>query len=208
MKTKTTLVNANEIPDFDINIMRPSIWGNPYILDSAGREDCLNKYKAHLLKSPDIISQLHLLYGKKLGCKCTPLPCHGDLLVQICNSFKCIIAGDRKYSDYETLSSTVTRLLTDRLSNLTIIGGGQTGADTLGKKYADDNNILFLEIPANFKLGPQEGPKRNEKMAKIADACIIFDGGGRGSASMYRIAKQYKLITRKIDVRSRILGNK
>ena len=196
----TTLVNINTTSEFDVLIQRPSIWGNPYILDSDGRDACLNKYKTHLLKSPDLISQLYKLFDKRLGCSCYPERCHGDLLVQICNSFKCIVAGDRKYSDYNTLKSKVTELLGNRFPNVTIISGGQTGADTLAKEYAKDMGLIFLEIPANFKLGPQEGPLRNEKMAKIADGCILFDGGGKGSASMCRIARQRKLILRRINV--------
>jgi hypothetical protein len=43
-------------------------------------------------------------------------------------------------------------------------------------------------------FGKSAGYKRNEEMAKVADACVIFwDGKSKGTKHMIDIAKKYKL---------------
>lgn len=199
ISNKTTVINIrNTGPEnFDVLIQRPTIWGNPYRSSVYGREEALKLYEEYFLNNRSLYSQLYKLYGKVLGCTCKPLDCHGDLLCKICNSFKVIIAGDRNFQDYTLFTQIVETKLKNRLGDITIISGGQTGADTLAKTYAKNNNILHLDFPANWKeFGRAAGPIRNEEMAKLADGCLIFDGGGPGSLSMYNTSKKYKLITR------------
>ena len=40
-------------------------------------------YREKLLTSPLLLSQLHELKDKKLGCWCKPDKCHGDVLVEL-----------------------------------------------------------------------------------------------------------------------------
>jgi len=76
----------------DIVIDRRSRWGNPYrIGDDAGwgrldREAALRGYRDYLAlvleRDPDFLEPLR---GKRLGCWCKPLACHGDIIVEMLN---------------------------------------------------------------------------------------------------------------------------
>jgi len=200
----TKLVNKNVSP-FDVLITRSTIWGNPNIAAPKGRRCAIEEYKKWFLEQPDLISQLYKLYDKTLGCVCSPLPCHGDFLVKICNSFKCIIAGDRRFTNSGLFSQVCTKMLKNKIqetdNNITIISGCQTGTDSLAIEFANDNKFTCLKIPADWcRRGASAGPERNIKMAKIADACLIFDGGGPGSKSMYRIAKEQGIKVIKVSI--------
>lgn len=84
--------------EYDIYVGRPSIWGNPFthIKDRAtkakfivsSREESIEKYREWILKQPHLLSQLHLLKGKILGCWCKPKSCHGDVLIELIESGK------------------------------------------------------------------------------------------------------------------------
>lgn len=72
---------------YDVYIGRPSKWGNPYQIGKDGtREECIRKYKAWLLLQNVLLQDLQDLRGKTLGCWCSPLPCHGDVLVELANA--------------------------------------------------------------------------------------------------------------------------
>lgn len=47
------------------------------------RAKCLEKYEQYVRDSPYLMGQLKTLQGKRLGCWCKPLPCHGDILVKL-----------------------------------------------------------------------------------------------------------------------------
>ena len=75
-----TVVNKRNT-HYDVYIGRGSKWGNPFVIGKDGsREEVIAKYKNHLLNSPDLLSSLHELKDKALGCFCAPLACHGDIL--------------------------------------------------------------------------------------------------------------------------------
>lgn len=79
------VVHCKKSP-YDIYIGRPSIWGNPYVIGKDGtREEVIQKYKEYVLNSPELLSQLSSLEDKILGCWCAPLPCHGDVLLELIN---------------------------------------------------------------------------------------------------------------------------
>lgn len=73
----------------DIRIQRGSIWGNPHGEPHWTRSDYLENYKTHLkeqIRTGKITrADLESLRGKKLGCGCKPLPCHGDILANLVN---------------------------------------------------------------------------------------------------------------------------
>jgi hypothetical protein len=74
---------------YDIYIGRPSIWGNPYVIGTHGnREEVIEKYREYVLNNPYLMSKLHELKGKTLGCWCSPLPCHGDVLIELVKDIK------------------------------------------------------------------------------------------------------------------------
>jgi hypothetical protein len=74
---------------YDVYIGRPSIWGNPFIIGRDGtREEVIEKYRDYVLNSPDLLSRLPTLHGKILGCFCAPLPCHGDVLLELLEKYR------------------------------------------------------------------------------------------------------------------------
>lgn len=84
----TVVVNGTKEP-YDIFIGRGSKWGNPYShLSHANANKCesrtqaLELYRMHLEKS-GLLYDLPELVGKRLGCFCKPLSCHGDVLVSL-----------------------------------------------------------------------------------------------------------------------------
>lgn len=74
--------------DFDINIQRGTIWGNPYSVGEYGKE-AIPLFKIYFIKmiKDGKISKNHLevLRGQRLGCTCSPLSCHGDIIAKIVN---------------------------------------------------------------------------------------------------------------------------
>ena len=70
--------------EFDVLIDRTTIWGNPFVMGRHGsRAVVIDKYRKWILNQPNLLSQLNLLKGKRLGCWCAPEPCHGDVLVEL-----------------------------------------------------------------------------------------------------------------------------
>lgn len=68
----------------DVRICRPGRWGNPFRIGRDGaRDEVIAKYEAWLRSRPDLLARLPELAGKRLGCWCAPLPCHGDVLVRL-----------------------------------------------------------------------------------------------------------------------------
>lgn len=110
---------------------------------------------------------------------------------------KIIIAGSRDFSNYELLRDRLDYLLKNASDEdeITIISGGARGADQLGERYAKEKGYKIIKKPANWnKHGKSAGYKRNEEMAKIADACVCFwDGESRGTKHMIDLSKKYKL---------------
>lgn len=67
--------------------LQKSIWANPFKVNKDGtREEVLELYKNYVLTSPELMSKLHELNGKILGCWCKPQPCHGDILIELINN--------------------------------------------------------------------------------------------------------------------------
>lgn len=114
-------------------------------------------------------------------------------------SFKVIVAGSRTFNDYEMLHHTLNHLLED-CDGITIISGDAQGADQLGTRYAEAKGYKVMHFPANWqKYGKSAGYKRNEEMAKHADALVAFwDGKSRGTKHMIDIATKKNLKSRVI----------
>jgi DNA modification methylase len=78
---KTTVVNRYHGTAFDVNIMRPGPWGNPF--KNGTREENVSRYRAwlHAPEQAGLRERARLeLRGKVLACCCKPLACHGDVL--------------------------------------------------------------------------------------------------------------------------------
>lgn len=114
--------------------------------------------------------------------------------------FKVIVAGSRKLN---VSSSFVARKIQAVLRNkdpkeIEIVSGGARGADKLGEVIAKQSGYAIKQfIPEWDKFGKGAGYRRNEQMAKYADACIVFwDGTSRGSKHMMDLANAYNLPVR------------
>ncbi len=69
---------------YDVYIGRPSIWGNPFTAGrGTSRTEAIKKYEEYLRSKPELMARVHELKGLTLGCWCSPLPCHGDILAAI-----------------------------------------------------------------------------------------------------------------------------
>lgn len=118
--------------------------------------------------------------------------------------FIVIIAGGRKFSDYDMLKKKCDRILSRITRPIIIRSGTATGADTLGERYADECGYEIQRFPADWNrqrdgsYDKAAGYKRNVEMAvgndkypDAATAAIIFwDGVSKGSDHMKNIAKK------------------
>lgn len=81
------VVNINK-DNYDVLIMRPSKWGNPYShkegtlakFKTKTRKESIEKYEEYLLNNVELFGSLYELKYKTLGCCCKPKSCHGDIL--------------------------------------------------------------------------------------------------------------------------------
>lgn len=113
------------------------------------------------------------------------------------DTFKVIVAGSRKYDDYDTLrekcDTILSKKLTDPNVQVIVVSGSATGADSLGEKYAAERGLSVERFPADWeKYGKSAGPRRNAEMAAVADALIAFPKQGeanKGTLNMIAIAK-------------------
>lgn len=113
------------------------------------------------------------------------------------SEFRVIIAGGRDFNNYKLLHDTLDNLLCNvkTRAKIIVISGKARGADSLGEKYAIENNFDIKEYPALWNIeGRSAGYKRNERMAKNADALVAFwDGKSKGTAHMIELAKKMNL---------------
>ena len=82
----TYVVHCKRLPH-DVYIGRPSKWGNPFVVGRDGtREQVIAKFEAWLVRQPALMASLPELRGKVLGCWCSPLACHGDVLARLADA--------------------------------------------------------------------------------------------------------------------------
>jgi len=104
----------------------------------------------------------------------------------VSEEMKTVIAGGRNFTDYKLLKwfcnmETITR----------VFCGGASGADKLGRQWAESKDIPVDSYPANWKLyGRAAGPIRNQDMAHDCDRVIVFwDGKSKGTQNMIESAQ-------------------
>jgi len=108
--------------------------------------------------------------------------------------FKVIIAGSRRFRDYNRLRMVCDYMLQNQ-KEIEIVSGTALGADKLGEKYAEERGYQIKRfVPDWSKYGRSGGYLRNKQMAEYADALIVFwDGKSKGSKHMIDIATEYGL---------------
>jgi len=107
-----------------------------------------------------------------------------------------IIAGTRKFNDYDLLVREVDKYIDDNnIKNVTIYTGDARGADKLGNKYAKQKKYELVKFPADWdKYGMSAGYIRNAEMSKDATDLVAFwDGKSKGTKNMIDIAKKKKI---------------
>jgi len=87
---KTTVVNL-KYEEYDVYIGRAGkgqdgYFGNPFKIDkNTTRELAISKFEIYfyerLSKDDNFKNKILALKGKRLGCFCSPKPCHGDIIV-------------------------------------------------------------------------------------------------------------------------------
>lgn len=120
--------------------------------------------------------------------------------------FRVIVAGGRKFNDYEALKATLDEWKKSKKlkedDKVTIVCGCAEGADDLGRKYANEVGFEVKEFPANWNLlGKVAGVLRNKEMAKFASESesgdgVLFafwNGKSNGTRNMINTAVQYGL---------------
>jgi hypothetical protein len=74
------------IPGDSIYIGRPSKWGNPYVMrHELERALCLRNFRMHLERNPRLVAEARkeLMGASAWTCWCAPLPCHGDIWMEV-----------------------------------------------------------------------------------------------------------------------------
>lgn len=90
----TKVLNARQVgrqstPDRRY-IGRPDPLGNPFVIGRDGtRAEVIAKYRAWAPQQPHVMAALPHLVGKDVVCWCAPLPCHGDVLLEMVQRYVC-----------------------------------------------------------------------------------------------------------------------
>lgn len=81
-KTDLATIRYAELKGLYVRADRFSDWGNPFEMDKDGDRDTVcDNYEQHYLPfKKSLLSQIHRLKGKALGCWCAPLRCHCQTL--------------------------------------------------------------------------------------------------------------------------------
>jgi hypothetical protein len=90
---KITRTPKNEIPEPP----QFGCFGNPYPVAKYGREKCIELYRQYFyerIESDVKFREAVLsLKGKRLGCFCKPLACHGDIIKEWLDNISDITSG-------------------------------------------------------------------------------------------------------------------
>ena len=103
---------------------------------------------------------------------------------------KIAIIGSRNFTNYKLLQE----ILEQYQPKITlVVSGAAKGADSLGEKWALENNIQTLIFPADWnQYGKIAGFIRNEDIIKNCDCCVAFwDGESKGTKHSLSLCKKY-----------------
>ena len=121
---------------------------------------------------------------------------------------KTIIAGSRTITDYQSVVDAVKE---SDFQITEIVCGEADGVDSLGRRYAVENDIKIKSMPADWnnltvepcvvrvgrngkKYNLLAGLNRNKDMANYAEALVlVWDGKSDGSKNMLSLAKERNL---------------
>lgn len=111
---------------------------------------------------------------------------------------KLAIIGSRTFTNYNLLQEILEQ---HKPETTLVVSGAAKGADSLGEKWAIENNIPTLIFPADWdKFGKMAGYIRNEDIIKNCDYAIAFwDRQSKGTKHSISLCEKYnkpvKIIT-------------
>lgn len=80
---------GGKVPDGAVRIDRKTKWGNPFVIgqhfDRARVIELYRTMRAGCWSPKQLEEMRAELRGKDLACWCAPLPCHGDVLMEMAN---------------------------------------------------------------------------------------------------------------------------
>jgi hypothetical protein len=86
MNRDLALVRWAEARGLYVRVDRRTPWGNPFLIGEDGdRETVIRRYAEHLPRRAELVRDIATLRGKALGCHCSPLACHADVLARLAN---------------------------------------------------------------------------------------------------------------------------
>jgi hypothetical protein len=99
------------------------------------------------------------------------------------------VIGSRSFNDYELLKRTLDEY---KGKVWVIVSGGAKGADSLGEKWANDNNIKTCIYKPDWDThGKRAGFIRNKDIVEDSDIIIAFwDSLSRGTEHSINLAKK------------------
>lgn len=101
---------------------------------------------------------------------------------------RAIVCGGRDFRD-SLMFDKVMDTLHEKYKFTMIIEGGAAGADDFAKVWAQDRDIMVVEVPANWKKGKSAGSERNRNMIKkLPNQLVIAFPGGKGTQDMCDVA--------------------
>lgn len=112
-----------------------------------------------------------------------------------------LICGGRDYSDLMKFEDTLSSCLPFIDNDFCIIQGGQRGADTMAKTWANENGVPCIQVSANWDYyGKRAGMLRNEWMIRYCnpDLVIAFPGGV-GTKGMLHLARYFNIPFYEVD---------
>jgi hypothetical protein len=83
---------------------------------------------------------------------------------------KVAVIGSRSFDNYNKVVETLSKIKITE-----IVSGGAKGADSLGERYANENNIpTKIFLPDWEKYGKTAGFKRNTEIIENAELVVAF----------------------------------
>jgi predicted Rossmann fold nucleotide-binding protein DprA/Smf involved in DNA uptake len=85
------------------------------------------------------------------------------------------VVGSRQFNNKDLLYTILKSFVDVSFGDILIVSGGAKGADTLAEKFANENNLNKLIIPAQWdRYGKRAGPIRNQLIVDNSEMIIAF----------------------------------
>lgn len=119
-----------------------------------------------------------------------------DMIIPKDEKIKMIVTGSNGFTNHLMLEQEVNQFMKEiGVKEIEVLSNKEHGASKLGEYYANHYNYNCSYIEADWAShGKSADYKRDESLAEIADACIVFwDNKDKVTLNMINIAKRYKL---------------